>query len=112
MKSISKNEIVGDKEFKLINDREWLEWDDIGIGAWITFIINLIIDLIVIFTLQAPGCLIVIGKDAIIMCIVFFVVDIHEPRIEEKITNEITENYINYIENQSLENQIYHENEN
>lgn len=112
MKSISKNEIVGDKEFKLVNDREWLEWDDIEIGEWIGLILNFIIDIVLLITLQGAGCLVSIGKNILIMCIVFFVVDIHEPSIEEKITNEITENYINYIENQNLENQIYHENEN
>ena len=99
---IKEGEIFDEKTFAKIKDREALEWTDIILDIVITIIIIIVMIALAVATGGAVGCVI----DIIIMIIVFVVVDIHMPEQEEQISNMVIDNYVEYFEDQHIEEQL------
>lgn len=109
--AIDRHEIVTESVFRLIQTRETMEYTDLFLGIIIDLIIGLILGYIIGFLVTLfhlggvgrwPGAII----GAIIGIIVAIVtIGKAEAKLEEDITQQVIENFMNYINKQDIINQ-------
>lgn len=114
LKDFKKHEIVNGKVFDEILNRENLEnannITDLIIGGIIWLVITIIcaiIGVVVPGAGTALGCIVQIIQSAIIGVFLYFLIDIHMPDLENKISSDIIQNYTEYFNNQNIMNQLY-----
>lgn len=110
LEPFKQHEIVTESVFQKILNRENLENADNIIDLVISGVIWLVLFLIGLFWIKIEiqsGCLFQIIQSLVIMVILFFLIDIHMPTLEEQITDGIIQNYTEYLNNQNLAKQLY-----